>query len=84
MDFEKKTTEELIDESLKIKAQIQELREKRKEIKAVIARRNAQASVAAKLGRLSDTEKQMLKEAVNGSGDVVVTPKPARLNVKGN
>ena len=80
MSFEELTLDKLIAESLSIKAEIQKLREKRLAIKAEIAKRNAVVAVRAKLGSLSDTEKNILKKEL---GNVTVTPGPAEINLKG-
>lgn len=83
MSFEKYTIDELVQQSTAIKTQVRDLRAKRKEIKDEIARRNAEASIARKVGNLSQVEKAALRKTM-GSGDVVVTPGPARLEAKGN
>jgi len=82
MDYSKMSVDELINESIKLKREIAELKDRRVAIKEAIKRNNDEAAIRAKLGKLSEGERNALRE-VYGLGDVVVTPGPARLNLKG-
>ena len=82
MEYNKMTVDELINESIRIKQQIAGLKAERLAIKEAIKARNAEKAVLAKIGKLSNDERKALGK-MYGSGDVVVTPGPARLNLKG-
>ena len=82
MEYNKMTVDELIAESIRIKHQIAGLKAERLAIKEAIKARNAEKAVLAKIGKLSNDERKALGK-MYGSGDVVVTPGPARLNLKG-
>ena len=78
-----KSIDELIQESLSLKKEISALREKRLAIKAEVRTRIVGESAKRKVKGMSNAEKQALRDEL-GSGDVVVTPKPAKISLKGS